>query len=193
MQIATFFWLIAWTWLISRSFSLISWLFLGLLLNLGDQVGSRRRARGAERRPEWGAKRRTEAGAEARGPGAVPEGIFKSPMGEGILGKITAKKYEFCTYFFSLLRSVLVSLSPILALLTRLRLLLLPRLPFPFPCCLDILIFQRVSNCFLLQKIDKNMKLQNITTMNKILERVPIIIKVMITLHSCPFKGCYLL
>ena len=46
--------------------------------------------------------RRTEAGAEARGPGDVPEGIFKSPMGEGIWAKITAKKYEFCTYFFLL-------------------------------------------------------------------------------------------
>ena len=34
-------------------------------------MGSRRRARGAEWRPERDAKRRTEAGAEPRGPGGV--------------------------------------------------------------------------------------------------------------------------
>ena len=37
-----------------------------------------RRARGAERRPEWGAKRRTEAGAEPRGPGGTPKRDFQS-------------------------------------------------------------------------------------------------------------------
>ena len=35
-----------------------------------------------------------------RGPGAMPEGIFKSPMGEGDLGKIHETKSEFCIYFF---------------------------------------------------------------------------------------------
>ena len=52
----------------------------------------RRRARGPKRRPN--------AAAEARGPGFVPEGIFKSTMGEGIWGKIHETKCEFYTYFF---------------------------------------------------------------------------------------------
>ena len=34
----------------------------------------------------------------ALGPPLRPP--FGAPMGEGIWGKITAKKYEFCTYFF---------------------------------------------------------------------------------------------
>ena len=67
---------------------------------------ARRRARGPERRPQWGAKRRTEAGAEARGPGGVPEGIFKSPMGEGIWGKIHETKSEFYTYFFEIYNNI---------------------------------------------------------------------------------------
>ena len=40
-----------------------------------------------------------EGTAPIRGPGAVPVGILKSPLGEGIWGKLHEIKSEFCIYF----------------------------------------------------------------------------------------------
>ena len=63
----------------SSDFRADSWMFFWRYVGkIENGVWAHRRARGAERRPEWGAKRRTEAGAEPRGPGGVPRHHFQS-------------------------------------------------------------------------------------------------------------------
>ena len=60
-----------------------------------------RRALGLLLRPEFGASRRTPASAPALGPGGMPSGFSKSPLGIGDLAEDSLQKTRiFYTYFF---------------------------------------------------------------------------------------------
>ena len=84
IQIASFFWLITWIWLISRTSLLITWCFSWFDFKFENQVWGSRRARGAERRPE----------RSPEGPSGSPHLIFKFEIKSRKTSCYSAKKCE---------------------------------------------------------------------------------------------------